>query len=440
MVQAVSFSLANRLILVVILLAYSGTLAAQRRGSSSGGAGLSTYGRPDGVDEKDSLKDFHHILAVQATSQQIADFQELVKRTESAKTQLQTFLQNAAQPISAAGDPAFHPTVESVLAASRKFQSGLSDPQKSGLRDFTKRIDKADSDLEQEESKLMQIIKATAPSAEVAARGESVNKALSEFSTQQFALGREMSIVIASPSDMTFILPVVKSPVRIQNRTVGVTVSGALAQTEEQNGQRIFRLQLNEDLSDLQQNIGPLLRAQIESPNPCGEKLFIRQAALMPASPQSMLVLHLHYERWSCSRMSGQTSASEIAEGDGTIEVKLTPAVEQSNKLKLTAEFGHIDASGMFAESLRSGDLGDDLREKVSHSVLAALDAGMNFSKTLPAALQNAATIQSASFRDGGAGILDVTLEGKTQISNEQANILASQLNQALADKAATPQ
>jgi hypothetical protein len=64
----------------------------------------------------------------------------------------------------------------------------------------------------------------------------------------------------------------------------------------------------------------------------------------------------------------------------------------------------------------------------------------MNFSKTLPAALQNAATIQSASFRDGGAGVLDVTLEGKTQISNEQANILASQLNQALADKAATPQ
>ena len=73
MVKAVSFSLANRLILVVILLAYSGTLAAQRRGSSSGGAGLSTYGRPDGVDEKDSLKDFHHILAVQATSQQIAE-------------------------------------------------------------------------------------------------------------------------------------------------------------------------------------------------------------------------------------------------------------------------------------------------------------------------------------------------------------------------------
>ena len=58
MVKAVSFSLANRLILVVILLAYSGTLAAQRRGSSSGGSGLSTYGRPDGVDEKDSLKDF----------------------------------------------------------------------------------------------------------------------------------------------------------------------------------------------------------------------------------------------------------------------------------------------------------------------------------------------------------------------------------------------
>ena len=439
MFKGVSFSFANRVILAVILFAYSGRAVAQRRGASSG-AGLSTYGRPDGVDEKDSLKDFHHALAVQATSLQIAEFQELLKLTDSAKTQLQAFLQPEAQPIAAAGDPAFHPTLESVLAGSKKFESGLSDPQKSGLRDFTKRIEKADSDLEQEESRLMQLIKATAPSAEVAARGESVNRALTEFSIQQLALGREMSIVMASPNDLTFVLPVVKSSVRIQDRTVAVTVSGALAQTEEQNGQRIFRLELNEDLSDLQQNIGALLRTQIESANACGEKLFVRQAALTPSSPQSLLILHLHYERWSCSRMSGQTSSSEIAEGDGTVEVKLTPSIEKSNTLKLTAEFGHIDATGMFAESLRSGDLGDDLREKVSHSVLAALDAGMNFSKTLPPALQNAATIQSASFRDAGAGVLDVILEGKTQISKEQANILASQLNQALADKAATPQ
>src|SRR5580692_732453 len=134
MVKAVSFSLANRLILVVILLAYSGTLAAQRRGSSSGGAGLSTYGRPDGVDEKDSLKDFHHILAVQATSQQLAEFQELVKRTESAKVQLQAFLQHETQPISATADPLFNQTLASVLAASKKFENGFSDTQKSGLR------------------------------------------------------------------------------------------------------------------------------------------------------------------------------------------------------------------------------------------------------------------------------------------------------------------
>jgi hypothetical protein len=440
MFKGAFFSVTNGLILAAVVCANPVAAAAQRRGASSSGAGLSTYSRPDGVDEKDSLKDFHHVLAVQATSQQITEFQGLVKSTEDAKVQLQAFLQHETQPISATADPVFNQTLASVLAASKKFENGFSDTQKSGLRDSMKRLDKADSDLEQAESKLMQIIKATAPSAEIAARGESVNRALSEFSTQQLALGREMSIVIASASDLTFILPVVKSPMRIQNHTVAVTVSGALAQTEEQNGQRIFRLELNEDLSDLQQNIGALLRAQIESTNPCGEKLFIRQAALTPSSPQSMLVLHLHYERWSCSRMAGQTSSSEIAEGDGTVEVKLTPAVEKSNTLKLSAEFGHIDASGMFAESLRSGDLGDDLREKVSHSILAALNAGMNFNKTLPAALQNAATIQSASFRDGGAGVLDVMLEGKTQISNEQANMLASQLNQALADKAATPQ
>jgi len=46
--------------------------------------------------------------------------------------------------------------------------------------------------------------------------------------------------------------------------------------------------------------------------------------------------------------------------------------------------------------------------------------------------VQNSAAIQSAKFQNTGAGGLSVVLAGQVEISNEQADQLASQLNQAL--------
>jgi hypothetical protein len=439
-----SFLAFNSLILGLTLLVHPASAFAQRRGgssSSTGQGGLDAYSRPDGVDEKDSLQDFHHVLAVQATSQQIAEFQALVKATDAAKSALQTFTEHDAREknTSAESDTPLDQAWQSVRNQNQHFEEGFSAAQRDGLKEILKRLDKAESDAEQERTKLDQSLQA-GNSQEVSSRDESLGRTLTEFSNEQLALGREMSIVVANAQDLAFNLHAVKAPVTIQGRAVAVTVSGALTQIEEQNGQRTFHLELDEDLSDLQQNIGALLNAEFSKVSPCGERLAVRQAMLTPSAPSSLLVLRLHYERWSCVRLYGQTTSNELAESDGTVEVKLTPAVGGANSLKLNSEFGRIDASGMFADSLRSGDLGDDLRDKISTSVLAALRAGTEFKTTLPAALQNSAAIQSAQFRDAGAGVLNVVLEGKTQISNEQVSLLASQLNQALADKAATPQ
>jgi hypothetical protein len=46
--------------------------------------------------------------------------------------------------------------------------------------------------------------------------------------------------------------------------------------------------------------------------------------------------------------------------------------------------------------------------------------------------VQNSATLQSARFQDAGVGALSLLLDGQMEISNEQADLLASQLNQAL--------
>ena len=98
--RGISFSTVNGLILACILLFCSVTATAQHHGGggmAAGGGGISGISRPTGVDEKDSLKDFHQALALQATSQQFAEFQAMVKSTEAAQAELQSFSASGAQ-------------------------------------------------------------------------------------------------------------------------------------------------------------------------------------------------------------------------------------------------------------------------------------------------------------------------------------------------------
>jgi hypothetical protein len=62
-----------------------------------------------------------------------------------------------------------------------------------------------------------------------------------------------------------FTLPQVKTSVRVQNLMIPVTVSGSLSQISAQGSQRIFKLELIADLTELQQNITSLLRTQLDS-------------------------------------------------------------------------------------------------------------------------------------------------------------------------------
>ena len=186
----------------------------------------------------------------------------------------------------------------------------------------------------------------------------------------------------------------------------------------------------------MQQNITDLMRAQLETSATCGERLAIRQATLTPAAPAGLLTLWLHYERWICT---GQRTATELAEGDGQVEFKLTTALDPPNTLKMTAAFGRIDASGMFGEALRSGSLGDNLRDQVAQSVLSAARAASDFKTALPPAIQNSANLQTAKFQALGVGGLSVVLAGRITLTNEQTAQLASQLNQALSAQG-TPQ
>lgn len=434
--RGISFRAIHALILGPVLLCPVVATAQNHGGGSTSGGGMygsvSGSNRPTGFDEKDSLKDFHLAMAVQASGPQITEFEALVKDTEAAKGVLQPLLQQTSDAEEVTKrNTVIGQSLEKARSENKKWLDGFSAEQKSGLKELIKRFAKADSDVAQEQSRLDQTVQVVKAGPEVVARAQSLDKAFADFSNQQVALGREMGITLARGQDLTFILPPMIHPVNVENRTIAVSVSGELAQVSAENGQRTLRLALIADLSDLQQNIEELLRAQLDSSNLCGQRVAIQQARLTPSSPASLVVVRLHFERWTCTRMMGQQTSNELSEGDGTVEIKLVPSVDKS-ELKLTSTFGRIDAKGMLAESLRSGSLGDDLRDKVTECLLAAMRGGTDFKTALPPAVQNYATIQSAKFQDAGVGSLSVVVGGQVQVSNEQANQLASQLNHAL--------
>jgi hypothetical protein len=444
--SGISFSAIN-IVMLGCALAHPVAATAQRHGAggSSIGGGIngsvSGSNRPTGVAEGDNLKDFHQVLAAQATSEQVAEFQALVKSTQAAQSQLQTLLEllhNQNAPADSASRKAFNPALEDARTRTRKFQEGFSEAQRSGLKEIVKRLAKADSDLEQEEKKLDQGFDVKSPASDLAVHAETLDKALTDFSHQQLALGREMSITLANAQDVAFTLPQVKTTVSFGRQTFPVPVSGVLSQIAAQGTQRTFQLVMVADLSQMQQNITDLMRAKLESSASCGERVAVRQASLTPATPGSVLTLWLHYERWICP--SGPRTATELAEGDGKAEFKLTTTLDQPNALKVAAAFTRIDASGMFGEALRSGSLGDDLRDQVADSVLSAARTASDFKMVLPPVIQNSATLQTARFQDQGVGGLIVVLEGRLELSNDQTAQLATQLNQALSAQSTAPQ
>jgi hypothetical protein len=410
------------------LLSFSADALAQRGG---GHAPPNVFTRPDAVDQKDTLKDFHEALAVEATNEQITEFQALLKTTDSAKSESEKFVQNPQSGVSVS---ALTQAVEATRSQTKKFVDGFSDRQKSGLKEQTRLLDRADTALADEQKKLDQALQSSSAAVELANDAMAVDKSLADFSSQQLSLAREMGIVLANPLDVTFNLPAVKNTVTLGSQPLQVRVSSLLAQTAADADKRTFRLEMMGDLSDFQQNITEVLRAALNTNRTCGERLSVQRAMLMPSAPAGTLHLQLHYERWACLRLGGQNTSTELAENDGEVQLRLLPAMGATG-LQLKTDFDRIEASGMMADSLRSGDLGSDLREKVAQAFLTAMRTATDLKTELPPALQGS-TLETAKFEDTGAGGLALMLQGQAQLSDGQAKSLVSQLNQTLSTQA----
>jgi len=148
-------------------------------------------------------------------------------------------------------------------------------------------------------------------------------------------------------------------------------------------------------LSDLQQNITRSCIRNSTKLSVAESGLAIQSATLTPLEPKSLVVVRLHYERWACFGRE----ANEMAEGNGTIEVKLTPSVAEDGSLRLTPEIGRVEAEGLIGELLRSGSLGDTLRDKITESLLSTVRKAGDFNATLPPAARATPHSTARNFR-----------------------------------------
>jgi hypothetical protein len=415
------------------LLAQHGGGGGHMGGGTAGGGGLSGgSGAASGLDVKDDLKDFHAVLAVQASSQQIVEYNSMLKDTAAARGELQAFeerLGKANQGTDSESrdihlsNAALTQALEQVRAENKKFLEGFSEKQKSGLRETTRKLVKADSELAQQANLLNQQITEAKASSQIVGTAQNLERALASFREDQESLGAEMSIgVAAGPQDFLLTITPVKNLVNFANQPITITTSGVISRSSSQNGPNIFSLHLAADMSDLQQNITEVLRSALNKTETCGERIEIQSAALTPAAPASLVLINLHYERWACF---GRES-SELVEGNGSAEFKLTATVGADETLRFIPQIGRVIAEGRLGELLRSDSLGESLRDKIAEALLPALQDA-DYKKLVPSAAQASVTLRRAQFDGTGAGRLSLVFDGEIQVPSDKVAALTGQ-------------
>jgi hypothetical protein len=122
----------------------------------------------------------------------------------------------------------------------------------------------------------------------------------------------------------------------------------------------------------------------------------------------------------------------EVMEANGTMTVKVTPEVEKDGSLSILTQIETVEANGMLAEMLRSGPLGDTVREKIRKSFVTALQNSLKLDAVLLLMGPDSAAIETAKFvRDGDSGTLAIALDGHLHLSGEQVAALNGQKSES---------
>lgn len=217
-------------------------------------------------------------------------------------------------------------------------------------------------------------------------------------------------------------IPPVKTAVVLEGHPVNITAWGAVRPAP--GG---FHLGMTVDLGELQENLTPVLAAQLDKSERCGERLAVEKAELVPEAPGGVLKAHVHYERYACVKAFGKEMTRRVVGGNGVVEVMLTPSIWE-NHIALAAEVRKIDADGSLGEVLRSGSMGDSLKQRIAGSIENAIRKSANLGNAIPPQVESVTSLESVRFADGGGGRLWLDLAGAVRLTPEQFRDLARAL------------
>ena len=423
----------GRIIAVIAMSVCPCAMLGQRNGEHSRRPLICVHDCPNSADAEtpeDDLKGFNQAMALQGTPEQSAALVSLVHELQLAKAPLQT-LQGmsgkspAPERISDA-IAALHPSIARIRTQTQSFLASFSAAQKLGLKDLTKKVEEADSELGTQLAALDEA--ASYPKAayeKAVACAVSVDKTLANVEEDQLALAREMGIILPS-TELAFNFAAANS-LNVGESVISIPVSGNISRSSSVDGHNVFAARFVADLSDLQEQITDILRSQVAQSPLCGERIDIREAMLMAEAPASRVVTRIHVERWICPP-GGRWGPTEVATGEGSLELKLMSLIDKDGKLDLDSQVSHVDGND-FVRELLLGDAGHMLRDKISASLVSLLQKAADFTRLLPSLAQQSAMAHKAEFQHA-AGHLALVLDGGLEFSDQQTQEFASEIKQ----------
>ena len=221
----------------------------------------------------------------------------------------------------------------------------------------------------------------------------------------------------AQTGSPTLKIPPVKVSVNLDQQPIQIALWGTISPVAS----GAFALDLTVDLSDLQEHLTPVLAAQVNRSDRCGDRLSVEHAVI---TPSGVLTANVNFERYGCVKAFGKEIAKRLVGGHGVIEISLTPSVEE-NGIALAAEVRRVDADGSIGEVLRSRSVGDSIRQDIADGVQSAIQKLTNLKSALPAEIGKAVTIQTVEFADGGSGRLWLNIAGEARLTADQLRVVA---------------
>jgi len=143
------------------------------------------------------MNDFSRAIALQATPEQVAWFQQLTKSTEAARKEVQSLIQQAesANKPESSRYAELSDSAEEAQSNNQRFVRSFSISQQSGLKPLIKKLSKADSDVSKQSKALTQELgRLKMNDKKIANVVEKLDNVLTGFQAEQLEIGKEMGI------------------------------------------------------------------------------------------------------------------------------------------------------------------------------------------------------------------------------------------------------